>query len=216
MQLLWSGPSLVKAYRVIPFPSTRICPSLASVATIIVGTVAAAAGVAVGAVELAGLTGLPSGETTNQTLPTSSPDNLTWLSVLDEVVQRHMVVGNDLFDHWEVWPMPISEASTPGPNFGVPEETRGGQLAWQFASQFTVSGPSLVKIYRVFPLPSTRIFPKVGFVARSIVMLSELPVAADCVGAGGRCRGTGSQDHRQELPQGRSSLPVLRLFCNYL
>src|SRR4030042_6825055 len=79
-------------------------------------------------------------------------------------------------------PVPINDASTPGPTLGVPEVIRGGHFAMQAASQLLLSGSSLVKTYKVIPLSSTRNFPRVGSVATS--MLTVLPVDTDWVMAG--------------------------------
>src|SRR4030042_6451242 len=71
---------------------------------------------------------------------------------------------------------PTNESSTPAPNVGLPWVSRGGQFARQLASQLLWSVPSTVKMYRVIPLPSTRILPRVGSVVT--LMTASLAIEA--------------------------------------
>src|SRR4030042_95283 len=63
---------------------------------------------------------------------------------------------------------PTNEASMPEPRAGLPWVSRGGQASRQSPSQFLLSGSSIVNMYNVIPLPSTRIGPRVGSVATLI------------------------------------------------
>ena len=60
---------------------------------------------------------------------------------------------------------------------------KGGQAFKQPALQLDLSGSSLVNIYRVMPLPSTRILPNVGSVA-TLIVASPAAAAGAVVGAG--------------------------------
>ena len=69
LQLDLSGVSLVNMYKVMPLPSTRILPNVGSVATLIVASLSRWQPGVVGAAAVIPI-GLPSGPTTNHTLPT--------------------------------------------------------------------------------------------------------------------------------------------------